>query len=78
MVPPIAIDVAGISDTEGIVLPDPLTVNKISAQRIKAGKLVAGTAAATSSDFFKSAVSKSLSLLLILTYIIIVYWKAKG
>ncbi|KAH8591376.1 aromatic amino acid aminotransferase-like protein [Bisporella sp. PMI_857] len=55
MAPPsaIGIDVEGVRDTEGIVLPDPLTVNGVSARRAKAGKLIAGTAAYTSSDFFK-------------------------
>lgn len=60
MAPPIAIGVEGISDTEGTVFADPLTVSKISAQRVKAGKLVAGTAAWTSSDLFKSPVRRFL------------------
>jgi aromatic amino acid aminotransferase I len=57
MAPPIAIDVVGVSDTEGVVLPTPLTVNGIAELRAKAGKLIAGTAAWTSSEFFKSSVS---------------------
>jgi aromatic amino acid aminotransferase I len=56
MAPPSAIDIEAIRDTEGIALPNPLTVNGVSARRLKAGKLVAGTAAYTSSDFFKSPV----------------------
>jgi aromatic amino acid aminotransferase I len=39
------------------VLPDPLTDKGVASRRAKAGKLVAGTAAYTSSDFFKSSVS---------------------
>jgi len=57
MAPPSAIEVEGTRDTEGIALPDPLTVNGIPARRAKAGRLVAGTAAYTSSDYFKSHVS---------------------
>lgn len=56
MVPPSAIGVDGIRDTEGIVFAGPLTVNGVPARRAKAGKLVAGTAAYTNSDFFKSPV----------------------
>ncbi|KAF4628817.1 hypothetical protein G7Y89_g9336 [Cudoniella acicularis] len=55
MAPPTAIDIEGVTDTEAIVLPDPLTLNGVSARRAKAGKLVAGTAAFTSSDFFKGS-----------------------
>ena len=57
MAPPsaIGVEVEGVRDTEGIVLPDPLTVNGISARRAKAGRLIAGTAAYTNSDFFKSS-----------------------
>jgi aromatic amino acid aminotransferase I / 2-aminoadipate transaminase len=58
MAPPSAIsyDIEGVTDTEVIVLPDPLTVNGVASRRAKAGKLVAGTAASTSSNFFKSSV----------------------
>lgn len=56
MAPPTAIDVEGVVDTEAIVLPDPLTVNGVSARRAKAGKFVAGVAAFTTSDHFKSPV----------------------
>jgi aromatic amino acid aminotransferase I / 2-aminoadipate transaminase len=58
MAPPsaISIDIEAVTDTEAIVLPDPLTVNGVASRRAKAGKLVAGTAAYTSSDFFKSSV----------------------
>lgn len=59
MAPPsaISIDIEGDTDTKAIVIPDPLTVNGVPARRAKSGKLVAGTAAYTSSDFFKSSVS---------------------
>ncbi|TVY43480.1 Aromatic amino acid aminotransferase [Lachnellula occidentalis] len=57
MAPPTAIDIEGVTDTQAIVLPDPLTINGVSARRTKAGKLVAGTAAFTSSDQFKSETS---------------------
>jgi aromatic amino acid aminotransferase I len=57
MAPPSAIDVEAVRDTEAIVFPNLLTINGVSARRLKAGKLVAGTAAYTSSDFFKSLVS---------------------
>ncbi|KAI9730605.1 MAG: Aromatic/aminoadipate aminotransferase 1 [Claussenomyces sp. TS43310] len=54
MSPPIEFGVEGVTDTEGIVIPNPLTVNDIAARRAGAPKLVAGTAAWTSSDLFKS------------------------
>jgi hypothetical protein len=57
MAPPTAIDVEAVTDTEAFVIPDPLTVNGVSARRAKAGKLIAGVAAATSSDQFKTPVS---------------------
>jgi aromatic amino acid aminotransferase I len=58
MAPPTAIDIEGVLDTKTIVFPDPLTVNGVSARRAKAGKLIAGTAAFTSSDFFKHQVCR--------------------
>ncbi|KAA8573985.1 hypothetical protein EYC84_005524 [Monilinia fructicola] len=54
MSPPTAIDVEGVIDTESIVIPDPLTVNGVSARRAKAGPFSAGVAAFTTSDHFKS------------------------
>jgi hypothetical protein len=57
MSPPSAIDVQAITDTESILLPSSLTSQGIAARRAKAGKLVAGTAAFTSSDNFKGPVS---------------------
>jgi aromatic amino acid aminotransferase I len=64
MAPPsaTAVEVEGVRDTEGIPLPDPLTVNGVSARREKAGKLIAGTAAYTSSDFFKTHVCPPMPL----------------
>ncbi len=56
MAPPSAIDIAAFTDTEAIAIPVPLTVDGIAARRTKAGKLIAGTAAYTTSDFFKSSV----------------------
>jgi aromatic amino acid aminotransferase I len=64
MAPPAAIDIEieGITDTEAIAIPNPLTIKAITARRLKAGKLVAGAAASTSSDFFKTPVSCYLSI----------------
>ena len=60
MAPPSAIDIEAVTDTQAIVIPDPLTVNGVSARRAKAGKLIAGVAAYTSSDHFKALVSSHL------------------
>ncbi|KAH8676848.1 pyridoxal phosphate-dependent transferase [Tricladium varicosporioides] len=57
MAPPTAIDAECTTETEAMIIPDPLTVNGVSARRAKAGKLVAGTAAFTSSDLFKGQAS---------------------
>jgi aromatic amino acid aminotransferase I len=62
MSPPSAVDLQAVEDTEAFVLTEPLTVNGVPARRAKAGKLVAGTAAFTTSDFFKSSVSYTPSL----------------
>lgn len=56
MSPPIAIDVEGVTDTQAILIPDPI-IDQITARRIKAGKFVAGPAASSSSDVFKGPVS---------------------
>ncbi|OBT66719.1 hypothetical protein VE03_03865 [Pseudogymnoascus sp. 23342-1-I1] len=53
MAPPSAIDIRGLTDTEALIYPDPLTVNEVTERRAKAGKLIAGVAAGTSSDNFK-------------------------
>lgn len=57
MAPPSAIDIRGLTDTEALIYPDPLTINGVTERRAKAGKLVAGVAAGTSSDLFKGEVS---------------------
>lgn len=54
------IDVEGVSDTQAIIISDPLTVSGISANRARAPKLVAGVAAWTSSDMFKTLVCSYL------------------
>jgi aromatic amino acid aminotransferase I len=54
---PHAIGIEAVTDTEAILIPDPLTADTVAARRAKSGKLIAGTAAYTSSDFFKHAVS---------------------
>ena len=78
MAPPSAIDIEGVTDTQAVVvLPDPLTVNGVPARRAKAGNLVAGTAAYTSSDFFKGSVSISSSFR-VLVLIIEDFWEAKS
>jgi len=59
---PATIDVEGVSDTQAIVIPDPLTVNGLSAHRARAPKLVAGVAAWTSSDMFKTLVCNGLQM----------------
>lgn len=56
MSPPTAIDVEGVRNTETVVIPDPLTVNGVSARRAKAGQFIAGVAAFTTSDHFKTPV----------------------
>jgi hypothetical protein len=62
---PATIDVEGVSDTQAIVIFDPLTVNGVSAHRAKAPKLVAGVAAWTSSDMFKTLVCSDLQILIL-------------
>ncbi|CZT02963.1 hypothetical protein WAI453_012188 [Rhynchosporium graminicola] len=58
MTPPSAIgntfQPEAITDTQSAVLPNPLTFKAIAARRVKAGRFVAGTAAPTSSDLFKT------------------------
>lgn len=81
MPPPSAIgngfEAEAITDTEAIVVPNPLTVKAVAARRIKAGRLVAKTAAATSSDLFKTPVGH---LILIERQLLISpeLWKAKS
>ncbi|KAI9813150.1 MAG: Aromatic/aminoadipate aminotransferase 1 [Pycnora praestabilis] len=54
MSPPSAINIEGVTDTESILLPSPLTINDVPSRRAKAGLLNGGVAAATNSDLFKS------------------------
>ena len=79
MAPPsaISISIEGVTDTQAVVLPGPLTVNTVTARRAKAGKLVAGTAAYTTSDFFKGAVGIS-SLFKFTVLIVEDFWQAKS
>lgn len=53
-----AIDLEAIPDTQTINIPkpNPLTIYGLSARRARAPKLVAGVAAWTSSDMFKTLV----------------------
>jgi aromatic amino acid aminotransferase I / 2-aminoadipate transaminase len=51
-----AIDLEAVSDTQAIVILDPLTLNGLSAHRAKSPALVAGVAAWTTSDMFKTLV----------------------
>lgn len=53
---PLDIDVKADSDTTTVVVPDPLTVTGVAAWRLQAAKVPTGTAAAASSDMFKSPV----------------------
>jgi hypothetical protein len=53
MVQPVHIDIEATSDTQTVVLPDPLTVARLNEHRAKAPKLVAGVAAWSNSDMFK-------------------------
>ena len=79
MAPPsaISISIEGVTDTQAVVLPGPLTVNTVTARRAKAGKLVAGTAAYTTSDFFKGP--DSISSLFKFTVLIVEdFWQAKS
>lgn len=62
MAPPSAIDIRGLTDTEALICPDPLTINEVTERRAKAGKLVAGVAAGTSSDLFKTKVCTAFPL----------------
>jgi len=61
---PATVDMEGVSDTKAIVIPNPLTVNGLSAHRAKAPKLVAGVAAWTSSDMFKTLVCSGILTLI--------------
>lgn len=62
MAPPSAIDIRGLTDTEAFIYPNPLTINEVTERRAKAGKLIAGVAAGTSSDQFKGKVCAEFPL----------------
>jgi hypothetical protein len=68
MAPPsaISIDIESVTDTQAVVLPDPLTVNGVTARRAKA-----------TSDFFKGAVGIS-SLFKFTVLIVEDFWQAKS
>ena len=51
--PPPPAELLAVSDTEGIVIPELLTVNSVAGRRTNAGKLVAGTAASSDVELFK-------------------------
>ena len=58
MAPPTAIDmnIEGVTDTQAIVLPDPLTTESVAGRRVKAPKMSGGVAAWASSDMWKTPV----------------------
>ena len=60
MSPPIAVSnyvtVNGVTGTESITVPRPLTIADVLERRARASPLKAGVAATTSSDQFKSKV----------------------
>lgn len=53
MPPPPAAEAVGVTDTTGLTLPDPLTINNVEALRTKQGRLVAGVAAKADIELFK-------------------------
>lgn len=57
MAPPSAIGIEAVTDTQAIAIPEVLTPKGVPARRAKSGRLIAGIAAHTTSDFFKSSVS---------------------
>ncbi|SLM40106.1 aromatic aminotransferase [Lasallia pustulata] len=56
MAPPTAIDtnVQGVTDTQAIVMPDPLTTENVAGRRLKVPKMSLGVAAFASSDMWKT------------------------
>jgi hypothetical protein len=48
-----------VTDVEGLVVPDPLTVNGVPGRRAKSQKISLGVAAHASSDMFKSSTGVS-------------------
>lgn len=58
MAPPTAIDinVEGVTDTQAIVMPDPLTMESVAGHRLKTPKMSGGVAAFACSDMWKTPV----------------------
>jgi hypothetical protein len=66
----------GLSAKDAVIgeqAAEPLTVEGIKARRIKSGKLVAGTAAYSDSDMFKSPVRKTPIILLLYDLRVLIY-----
>lgn len=63
MAPPSATEgpreVTAVTDTQGVVFPNPLTLDGIPIRRTKAGRLVAGVAAASDIELFKGRTQHS-------------------
>ena len=59
MVPPTALDVQAITDTQIATFSDGLSVNGVAARRSKAPAISGGIAAHASSDMFKSPVGNT-------------------
>lgn len=63
MSPPVVVSnhaaVNGVTDTEAVTVPRPLTITGVIERRAKAPPFKAGVAASTTSDQFKSKVSLS-------------------
>lgn len=53
MAPPSAIEVTAESDTTGITIPNPLTIQGVQKRRAASGRLVAGVAAVADVETFK-------------------------
>ena len=62
MVPPTAIDLQSVTDTQVAMISGPLSVNGVSARRNKAPKMDGGLVAASSSEMFKGPVSNGLGI----------------
>ncbi|CAG8974252.1 hypothetical protein HYALB_00009741 [Hymenoscyphus albidus] len=54
MAPPYAIGIEAVTDTQAISVTEPLTAESVAARREKSAKFVGGTAAYTTSDFYKN------------------------
>lgn len=70
-------EIAAVTDTEAILIPDPLTADTVAARRAKSGKLIAGTAAFTSSEFFKHSVRRCPHFRSVFLTIVVL-WKAES